>query len=84
MVVLFLIPDVEFHHKSPFSGSSTEAGLSRQRRPPPPFVPMTTQSLFVWSVLWFSIQRLHEAVFETHVIDVAKEEFQEGLGKLTN
>ncbi|KAH9525235.1 hypothetical protein Btru_000767, partial [Bulinus truncatus] len=50
---------------------STEAGVVRCRRPPPRFSPSAIQPLFVWSVLWFGIHRLHEAVFETSVVEMA-------------
>ncbi|CAL1543572.1 unnamed protein product [Lymnaea stagnalis] len=52
----------------------SEVGATRCRRPPPPFTPSAVQPLFVWSLLWFGIQKLHEAVFETSVVEIASME----------
>ncbi|CAG5120757.1 unnamed protein product, partial [Candidula unifasciata] len=49
----------------------SEAGPGVCRKPPPKFWPSAVQSLFVWSVLWYGIQKLQEAVFETRVVDIA-------------
>ncbi|KAI8782416.1 solute carrier family 43 member 3 [Biomphalaria glabrata] len=50
---------------------STEAGMVRCRRPPPSFTPSAVQPLFVWSLLWYGIHRLHEAIYETGVVEMA-------------
>ncbi|GFS13453.1 solute carrier family 43 member 3 [Elysia marginata] len=65
-------PDLDLApHLFPDSSPFTEANGGRCRKPPPEFVPPATQSLFVVSCLWFGIHRLHEAVFDFHVVDIA-------------
>ncbi|GFO08638.1 solute carrier family 43 member 3 [Plakobranchus ocellatus] len=66
-------PDLDLApHLFPDSSPLTEApGGGRCRKPPPDFTPLAAQSLFVVSALWFGVQRLQEAVFDTRVVDLA-------------
>ncbi|XP_059144273.1 equilibrative nucleobase transporter 1-like [Physella acuta] len=81
-----LDPDLDPHmypDSSPLTDyASTEAGVTRCRRPPPRFSPTAVQPLFVWSLLWFGIHKLHEAVFEMRVVEIAGLEIMGPLGEL--
>ncbi|KAK6191320.1 hypothetical protein SNE40_003042 [Patella caerulea] len=47
----------------------SEVGLPKCRRPHPDFSPHVVQSLYIWSVVWLSVQTLQSSVFETIYVD---------------
>ncbi|XP_041349430.1 solute carrier family 43 member 3-like [Gigantopelta aegis] len=57
----------------------SEVGNVRCRKTVPEFSPAVIESMYVWSVVWYSVQYLQTAIFETRLIGLTEQYPQDNI-----